>query len=124
MHMEFDVQNVMIYFYLILGVGLQLCSLFVYPLYRLAKNRQSFIGWWFLSINAAWSVFVYYDIWQVFYRPDEWSLDSPGFVLAGYAIFGPVLIWLFHAPIYILGTCGVWAFNKLSKRDAVNGAPS
>lgn len=117
-------QDVMFYFYLVIGIAIQATILFAYPIYLLAKNKQSIAGWWFVILNAIWSLYIYYDIWLVFNRPDEWSVNTPGFVLGGYALFGPLLIWFVHAPIYILCIVGTWAFNKSSKRDAASGAPS
>ena len=112
MAMEVTVQSVMFYFYLLIGISIQLTVLFAYPLYRLAKDRSSIAGWWFLAINIFWSAYIYYDIWLVFNQPDEWSVNTPGFVLGGYALFGPLIIWFAHAPIYLIAVFGAWAFNK------------
>lgn len=118
MAMEATVQDIAFYFYLLIGISIQLAILFAYPAYLLIKNRTSIAGWWFLIVNFIWATYIYYDIWLVFNHPDEWSLNTPGFVLAGYALFGPFIVWFFHAPIYLLAAFGVWAFKKLSKPTA------
>src|SRR5690606_14547431 len=112
MPMEVTVQDVIFYFYLMIGIWIQLAALFAYPLYRLANDKGSIACWWFLIINAVWSTYVYYDICVVFNQPDEWSVNTPGFVLGGYALFGPLIIWFVHAPIYLIAVFGAWAFNK------------
>ena len=115
-------QDIMFYFYFLIGIFVQLALLFAYPVYRLVKNSRSIAGWWFLIVNAVWSAYVYYDIWFVYTQPDEWSINTPGFVLAGYVLAGPLIIWFAHAPIYLLSVFGVWAFNKLRQQDAASGA--
>ncbi|MGY0627564.1 MAG: hypothetical protein ACW7DS_17785 [Paraglaciecola chathamensis] len=110
--MEISAQDIMFYFYILIGILIQFALLFAYPVYRIVKDRTCIIGWWFLITNMVWSLYVYYDIWLVFNHPDEWSLNTPGFVLGGYALFGPLIIWFVHSPIYILSVFGLWALNK------------
>lgn len=110
--MEISPSDIMFAFYMLLGISIQIAALLFYPIYRITQVRGSVLGWYLLFTNSIWAIFVYYDIWRVFNSPDEWSLNSPGFVLAGYALMGPVSVWFVHVAIGLVVAPCMWAFNK------------
>lgn len=55
-----------------------------------------------LSLTIYWQVIAYSDVWSEFRDPSEFGIDSPGIVLAFYAIIFPVLIGSFSIPISLI----------------------